>query len=325
MFFGFCAANQEFALPERLDKVLTSYLQTSDRIESITRSKVSANISAGHVKVNQQIIDRPSYKVGELDLIEIFIPNPEPLSLEPDSTVSLNIVFEDEFLIVLNKQAGLVVHPGAGNKSGTLVNGLLAHLDCSNLSVGENLRPGIVHRLDKDTSGLMVVAKTESAFQNLQKQFLPPRKIKRTYLALSRNIGRQLQGRTEFRIDQPIGRDPANRIKMAVRPEGKPGVTNWFLDKTYSHGVIQRLELETGRTHQIRVHLAYLGCPIVGDPLYGEKIGAFPPGLRKAVLDFGRQALHAWKLEFEHPLSGAVLEFEAPLDSKFMNLLKCFK
>jgi 23S rRNA pseudouridine1911/1915/1917 synthase len=231
------------------------------------------------------------------DRIEIEVPPTRPTALLPEP-IPLDVVYEDAELLVINKPAGLTVHPGAGRQTGTLVHAILAH--CPGLpGIGGEDRPGIVHRLDKDTSGLLVVAKTERALRALQAQ-IQTRRAGREYRAL-------VHGRVakpEGRIEAPIGRDPRHRTRMAVVATGRHAVTHYRVAEVFAAATLLDVRLETGRTHQIRVHCAYLGHPVVGDPVYGRRPN--PWGL-------GRQALHAHRLTFLHPVTGAALKFTAPL------------
>jgi len=246
--------------------------------------------------------------------ISVRIPPPEPLELEPEA-IELAILFEDEDLAVVDKPAGLVAHPSAGHREGTLVHALLHHL--GRLSgIGGRLRPGIVHRLDKDTSGLLVVAKSDAGHRRLS-EMMAAREIRREYRAL---IWGNLAA-AEGEISAPIGRDPRQRKRMAVLPAGgKEALTRYSRVDTFAGFDYIRLDLGTGRTHQIRVHMAHLGHPILGDPLYGGRRGrlrgrtrAERALCRELLSVMGRQALHAFRLRFAHPLSGERLEFESPL------------
>ncbi len=248
--------------------------------------------------------------------------------------IALSIVFEDEFLLVIDKPAGMVVHPGAGVRSGTLVHALLAH--CPGIEgIGGVARPGLVHRLDKDTSGLLVVAKTDAAYQGLTRD-LARRRIARRYLALVWGVPGAVGA--SGRVEAAIGRDPRERKRMAVRPTGSTGsrlaATRWRVlatlpvDAARPRFALLCCELETGRTHQIRVHLSHVGFPVVGDATYGggvKKALSLPPPDRRlaqqSVTDLGRQALHAAELEFQHPIHGGALRFEAPLSHDMVRAL----
>jgi 23S rRNA pseudouridine1911/1915/1917 synthase len=240
---------------------------------------------------------RPAHRVRAGERVRVEIPPPAPAALTPEP-IPLAVVFEDADLLVVDKPAGLPVHPGAGRATGTLVHAVLAH--CPDLpGIGGRERPGIVHRLDKDTSGLLVVAKTEAALRALQAQ-IQSREVRREYLALV--WGRV--ARAEGTIDAPIGRDPRHRTRMAVVPAGRRAVTGYRVVERFDDATLLELRLETGRTHQIRVHCASIGHPVVGDPTYGRRPNAW--GLR-------RQALHAHRLAFAHPGSGVALSFTSAL------------
>ncbi|MDI3269260.1 MAG: RluA family pseudouridine synthase [Bacillota bacterium] len=269
---------------------------------SISRATAQKWILEGRVHVNGMEGQR-SDRLRAGDRVRLSIPEPEALDL-PAQSIPLQIVYEDRDIIVINKQRGLVVHPAAGNASGTLVNALLAH--CRELpGINGVLRPGIVHRIDKDTTGLLVVAKTDLAYAHLARQ-IRQHLVRRTYLALVKGHPPVEEGT----IEAPIGRDLSDRKRMAVRPGGKAAVTRFAVKETFPHHALLECRLETGRTHQIRVHLAYMGNPIVGDPVYG------PPSLRPGMpeaLGLSGQALHALRLELRHPRTGEMMTFEAPL------------
>ncbi len=272
----------------------------------LTRSYVQKLIGEDMVTVNGQKV-RSSYKVRSGDLILFHVPIPVETEIKPES-ISLDIYYEDSDVIVVNKPRGMVVHPAPGNYSGTLVNALLHH--CRHLSViGGESRPGIVHRLDKDTSGLIMAAKNDMAHVSLARQ-LKDRLIERRYLAL---VNGRVRDKTGI-IDAPIGRDPKNRQKMAIMPEsGKNAVTKYRVLGRYSDYTYLELKLETGRTHQIRVHLSFIGHPVVGDPKYGSSRSHF--GLEG-------QFLHAAVLGFRHPRTGEYLEYEAPLPETLSDILQ---
>ncbi|KAF0220497.1 MAG: 23S rRNA pseudouridine [Geobacteraceae bacterium] len=289
--------------PERLDSFLARAR------ENMTRSTALRLIEAGMVTVNGAP-QKPSLKLKGGERIVVTIPPPEPAQAVAEQ-IPLEILYEDSDIIVVNKPAGMTVHPGAGNTSGTLVNALLGH--CRDLSgIGGELRPGIVHRIDKDTSGVLVVAKTDVAHQSLARQF-KEHTIKRIYLALAYGSPREEKGR----IESAIGRHPADRKKMSgTAKRGKQAVTHWRAAGRY-HGItLMRLKLETGRTHQIRVHLSETGYPLVGDQVYGGKgrlVNIQDTVLRKLIKELGRQALHAKTLGFIHPVTGEYLEFDTEL------------
>jgi 23S rRNA pseudouridine1911/1915/1917 synthase len=283
----------------RLDQALARMLPEE------SRSRLARLIDEGHVRVDgAQVPGKRKVRSGEA--VEVSLaPRQEESAFRPEA-IALEILHEDPDVLVVNKPPGLVVHPGSGNWAGTMLNALLHHAP-----VLEQLpRAGIVHRLDKDTSGLLVVAKNEPAQHSLVKQ-LAARTVKRTYLALVR--GKVARAGT---VEAPIGRDPRHRTRMAiVKSGGKPAITHYRIHKSLPGHTLLECRLETGRTHQIRVHLASIGHPIEGDPVYGGRVKS----------TFKRQALHAWKLEFDHPRTGKVLAFEAPLPADFRELLEAVR
>jgi 23S rRNA pseudouridine1911/1915/1917 synthase len=296
---------------ERLDRILASLLPGH------SRAALQRLIREGHVRQEQRPV-RASYKARGGERIVVELPAPLPSSLAAED-LPLVILHEDPDLLVLNKPPGMVVHPGAGATRGTLVNALLHH--CRDLSgVGGTLRPGIVHRLDRDTSGVLVVAKNDESHRSLAAQF-KSRAVRKTYEALVWGHPRP----TEGTIDSPIGRHPSARVRMAVRPGGRPALTRYRIEANY--GAVSLLEVhpETGRTHQIRVHMQALGCPIVGDRLYGGLRGrpaARGDLVRILVSDYGGLALHARRLAFAHPRGGARCEFEAPRPTALETLIE---
>ena len=284
--------------PIRIDKYLAGKLDYS-------RQQIISLISDKQVLVNADVV-KASALVSDGDEISLLsLPQVSVMNAQPEE-MELNVVYEDEDLIVIDKPSGLVVHPAAGNFSGTLVNALLHH--SKNLSdINGDFRPGIVHRLDKDTSGLLVVAKNNEAHLNLQTQ-LQARDMRRTYLAL-------VEGNVDVdtgTIKAPIGRDPKNRLKQAVVSTGKPAVTHFEVVQKFFHSTLLKCRLESGRTHQIRVHMTYIKHPIIGDQLYGNK---------KKVVKNG-QLLHACRLEFRHPVSQKTMVFESPLPEEFKDYIK---
>ncbi len=289
----------------RLDQAL------SDLETGLSRSRLKQLIEQQHVRVNGALVDQPKRKVALGDQIQLTIPEPdEALHLRPEA-IALDVVYEDEALLVVNKPAGMVVHPAAGNPSGTLVNALLHHCGDSLTGIGGVVRPGIVHRLDKDTSGLMVVAKTEAALAHLQAQFAD-RSIERAYDAFVWGDPGAFG-----EIETNIGRSRTHRQKMAVleEPHGKPALTRFGRLALFGLSATWiECRLATGRTHQIRVHMAHLGHSLIGDPLYGKATPArrrtFDEAQNQLIADFGRQALHARILGFEHPVSGEWMRFE---------------
>lgn len=299
----------------RLDRFLTmTYPEYS-------RSRIKSFIEQGLCKRNQQPLHNPSTRVKTDDHIELTIPPSKPYHLVSQS-IPLDILFEDEHLIVINKPAGLVVHPAPGNEDGTLVNALLAHCGNTLPGIGGEKRPGIVHRLDKDTSGVMVVAKSEPVLNQLSSDFAT-RKIDRLYHALCWGIPSPTQGS----IEGNIGRDPYDRKKMTlVTKGGKYAKTNYRLITILNPAVsLIECKLETGRTHQIRVHLSKSNHPLIGDPVYLRRIPAIAkllsPSQRNDALDFPRQALHATLLGFTHPVTHHYLKFETKIPCDMMDLI----
>lgn len=298
---------------------------------ALSRSKVRGWIDAGHVTVDGVPATKGGMRLDEGARIELAVPPPPAREVQPDSTVPFRIVFEDDSLLVVDKPAGVVVHPGAGVDEGTLLAGVLAHLEqqgAGTLAAGSAPhRPGIVHRLDRDTSGLLVIAKSDRSYHGLVAQLQPPRKMSRTYLLLTSTVPKRGKGSTvdetglSGTIELPIGRDPRTRVKMAVVEEGKGASTSWTVDELLRLGMLVRAELGTGRTHQIRVHFLATGAPVLGDPLYTDPVRPLPPELRGAAKRLGRQALHAWRLAFDHPVSGERMSFEAPLPPDMQELL----
>jgi 23S rRNA pseudouridine1911/1915/1917 synthase len=280
---------------QRLDRALALMLPEE------SRSRLARLIAEGHVRVDGKAATA-SRKVRSGESVEVALaPRPADTAHRAEA-IELPVVHEDASLLVIDKPAGLVVHPGSGNWSGTMLNALLHHAP----GVGDLPRAGIVHRLDKDTSGLLVVAKTEPVQLALVRQ-LQARTVKRTYLALVRG-----KVKAAGTIDAPIGRHPVQRTRMAVVAGGKPAITHYRVQRRFPAHTLLECDLETGRTHQIRVHLASIGHPLEGDPVYAGKARA----------TFRRQALHAWKLAFVHPVSGATVRFEAPMPADFEALLE---
>jgi 23S rRNA pseudouridine1911/1915/1917 synthase len=283
-------------------------------------SRVAAQrlIEAGDILVDG-LRRKPSLKLKGGERITIKIPPPVPAEPEAEA-IPLAILYEDSHLVVVNKSAGMVVHPGAGNSCGTLVNALLGH--CSDLSgIGGELRPGIVHRIDKDTSGILVVAKNDRAHLSLSDQF-KVHSIKRIYFALVYGSPREDTGR----VESVIGRHPVDRKRMSGKARhGKHAVTHWRVIGRYGGISLLRLRLETGRTHQIRVHLSETGHPLVGDDVYGGAArlsSVQDPLLRKLIKELGRQALHAKTLGFIHPATGEYLEFDTDLPEDMARIIR---
>ena len=281
----------------RIDKVL------NERLADFSRSQIQQWIKKQHVSIDHKVI-KANYKVSAGDKIVIEIPEPEELDLVPEN-LNLAIVYEDDDVVVVNKPQGMVVHPSAGHPNGTLVNGLLYQV--KNLStINDVVRPGIVHRIDKDTSGLLMVAKNDHAHESLAQQ-LKNKTSLRKYVALVHGEIPHEKGR----IEAPIGRSKVNRKMQAVIEGGKPAVTHFEVLKRFEGFTLIELQLETGRTHQIRVHMQYIGYPVAGDPLYGPK----------KTLKGNGQFLHAKLLGFEHPTTGDSMVFEAPLPEIFEKTL----
>jgi 23S rRNA pseudouridine1911/1915/1917 synthase len=293
----------------RLDAFLAA------QVEQWSRSRLQRLIETEDVLVNAKP-SKSSYKLRPGDEIEVELNLAEPLRFEPEN-IPVDIVFEDDTVLVVNKPAGLVVHPAAGNQTGTLANALAYHFQ--NLpSAGNGIRPGLVHRLDRDTSGLLVVAKTDAALEHLSDQFRE-RSVFKLYNAL-------VHGRVEAesgRVDQPLARDPGNRTRMAVIAGGRGSLTKFKVRRRFGRFTQLDVELKTGRTHQIRVHLAWIKHPVVGDETYGGGRDNMIPDaqLRARIRHLDRHFLHAEKLAFTHPVSGERLQFEAPLPNNLQNLL----
>jgi 23S rRNA pseudouridine1911/1915/1917 synthase len=293
----------------RLDKYL------ADRVTELSRSAVQRLIERGQVTVNGELV-RASYKVRAGDMVVVHLPSEEPRDLAAEA-IPLVVIYEDEFLLAVDKPAGMVVHPAPGHPGGTLVNALLAH--CPELASNGEERPGIVHRLDRDTSGLILAAKSEKIRRGLQRQF-KERQVRKAYLALLDGHLRPAWGR----IEAPIGRDPRHRQRMAVMPGGREAITEYHVLDQFSHqtgpaaGEYTLVEAEpmTGRTHQIRVHLASIGHAVVGDTVYGR---------RRAQLPVSRQFLHARRLGFRHPATGRRMELEAPLPEDLAVILELLR
>jgi 23S rRNA pseudouridine1911/1915/1917 synthase len=308
----------------RLDRVLAA------RCESLSRSRLKALILAGSVTVKGAPIRDPAYHVTAGDSITIDVPEAAPPEPEAED-IPLDIVFEDKDIIVIDKPKGLVVHPAAGHETGTLVNALIAHCGDSLSGIGGVKRPGIVHRLDKDTTGLMVVAKNDAAHASLSAQFADHGRtgeMRRGYLAFVWGVPNRQRGT----IDAPIDRHPFAREKMAVREGGREAVTHWEIKEVFNGrdgkpvASLLACQLETGRTHQIRVHLAHIGHPLLGDSVYGPhfktKASQIGPEAQAALAALGRQALHAYLLVIEHPASGEILHWEAALPEDLLLLEK---
>jgi 23S rRNA pseudouridine1911/1915/1917 synthase len=320
----FVAADAEAG--NRLDRVLAA------RIADLSRTRVKSLILAGEVSIGGRTIRDPGHRVNAGETVAIAVPAPEPAVPEGEA-IPLNIVYEDDEIIVIDKPKGLVVHPAAGHASGTLVNALIAHCGASLSGIGGVRRPGIVHRLDKDTTGLMVVAKTDRAHAALTRQFADHGRtgaMRRGYLAFVWGAPDRPRGT----IDKPIGRHPHARERMAVRADGREAVTHWRTLEAFAGAdgkpvaSLLACELETGRTHQIRVHLAHIGHPLMGDSVYGPgfktKAARLPEVAADSLQALGRQALHAYLLAIEHPANREVLEFRTELPADLACLRSSF-
>jgi 23S rRNA pseudouridine1911/1915/1917 synthase len=286
----------EEAKSERLDSFVSSK-------SGLSRSYIQRLIRYGFVVVNSQRV-KASYKIKTGDLIELTIPDEPEETVMPED-IPLDVIWEDENIIVVNKPAGMVVHPSAGHKSGTLINALISR--CERLaSIGAPLRPGVVHRLDKDTSGIIMFAKDDVSYLNLQRQF-KDRKVEKHYLALLYGNLRKDHGE----IRQPIGRAVSDRKRISTRTRhGKEAITQFGIIERYKSATLVDVKIITGRTHQIRVHFAASGYPVLGDRAYGKKI-SIKAG--KKIINFNRQMLHAYSLKFKHPVSGEYLQLKAPI------------
>ncbi len=300
---------------ERVDRFL------ADAIGTLSRSRVKSLIAAGQARRDGTVLAEPAEPVRPGAVYTLTVPAPVP-ARPAAQAIPFTILYEDAELIVLDKPAGLVVHPAPGNEDGTLVNALLAHCGAALPGIGGERRPGIVHRLDKDTSGVMVVAKTQAAMVALTATFAA-RDLDRAYLALVWGVPAPLAGA----IEGAIGRDRRDRKRMAVRAQGGKAALTRYVTMRVWHGGVSLLEcrLATGRTHQIRVHLSASGHPVVGDPVYLRRVPAaarlVPEPARSRLLDFPRQALHAARLGFRHPRTGADLSFETPIPADFAALV----
>jgi 23S rRNA pseudouridine1911/1915/1917 synthase len=319
---------------ERLDRVLAQAL--AERVPGLSRSRLQALIGAGAVTTrNGAAVRDPGLRVKAGEAYAVAIPPPEPAAPAPEA-MPLAVVHEDREIIVIDKPKGLAVHPGPGHASGTLVNALIAHCGASLSGIGGVMRPGIVHRLDKDTTGLMVVAKTDRAHQGLAEQFAShgaDGRLRRGYRAIAWGAPERPRGA----IDAPLARSAANRTRIAVvqANRGRRAVTHYEVLERFGASAgkpvasLLRLVLETGRTHQVRVHLAHIGHPLVGDPTYGaghkasaRRLGCEAQG---AIAALGRQALHAAELAFVHPVGGKRLQFESALPDDMVELVAALR
>ncbi len=315
------------AAGERLDRYLSSAAEAGGH--QLSRTRLKSLIEAGEVILAGAIVKDPARKVASGAIVELTPPPPEDSPLEGED-IPLDVVYEDDALIVIDKPAGLVVHPAPGHATGTLVQALIRHCGASLSGIGGVRRPGIVHRLDKDTSGLMVVAKTDEAHQGLADAFADHGRtgsLEREYLALCWGAFDIPAGT----VEAALGRHPHNREKMAVVDEkkGRFAITHWRVEKTLPSASLVACRLETGRTHQIRVHLAHIGHPLLGDPVYGAgfrtKANLLGEPAREALAAFGRQALHAAVLGFDHPATGEPMRFESAPPADFEGLMKALE
>ncbi|MBF0380948.1 MAG: RluA family pseudouridine synthase [Magnetococcales bacterium] len=296
----------------RLDKALCETVTPK-----LSRAAIQRLIKSGLVFIDGAPVTSIAQKASSMVEYALHIPKPQPTYVVPEQ-LPLTILFEDSDLIVVNKSYGMVVHPGAGVNSGTLVNALLHHCGDELSGIGGKIRPGIVHRLDKDTSGILVVAKNDTTHQGLAKQF-EEHTASRQYLAITKTIPKKAQGV----IDAPIGRHPKQRTKMAVNSRGRRAVTHYHVITPSPPFALISCRLETGRTHQIRVHMAHIGTPIFGDQEYGRSYQPakhWPEEIRETLINFKRQALHAATLGFSHPKNGKTLSFQADPPQDFQNL-----
>jgi 23S rRNA pseudouridine1911/1915/1917 synthase len=290
----------------RLDRAL------ADAVPTLSRERLKTLIAAGQVTGPEGLVRDAKRKAAAGALFSVTVPAPEPAHNEAQE-IALNVVFEDEHLIVIDKQAGLVVHPAAGNLDGTLVNALLHHCAGQLSGIGGVARPGIVHRIDKDTSGLMVAAKTDRAHEGLARQF-KAHSIDRRYKAIVAGVPRLLQGT----VDAPLARSQTNRKKIAIVANGRRAVTHWRKLEELRDAALVECRLETGRTHQVRVHMASIGHALIGDPVYGRTRSAHRALLE--TLGFQRQALHAAHLGFIHPVNSSALSFQSEMPADMQEL-----
>ena len=309
---------------ERLDKVLAAFLATIGELSGYSRSQIQRWIEAGQVQVNSKRVDKPGAQVSPGAEVSLVIPEPAQTEILPSGR-EIEILYQDADLLVINKPAAISMHPGAGRISDTIVHAVIGHISEEERQQG--VRPGIVHRLDMDTTGLVVIAKTVQSHAALSRQFAG-RTTGREYLALVYTTPR---GRREVstadagRVDTQFGRDPKRRLQMAVVVNGgKRAITNWRVMERMHYGALLAVNLETGRTHQIRVHMNHIGAPIIGDPVYGDTTG-LPSQLKIISAKFGRQALHARMLEFTHPRTSERMRFEKEPPEDFINLLAAFR
>ena len=299
---SYCVKPEETGL--RLDVFLAS------QGKELTRSAAAHLLAENAVQVNGRTVTKSSFRLSAGDTVSVFLPEPKEIDAHPQP-IPLDVVYEDADVIVVNKPSGMVVHPAPGHPDGTLVNALLFHCVGQLSGIGGALRPGIVHRIDRDTSGLIISAKNDAAHQALSAQ-LADHTLARTYECIVVGAPRTESGT----VCAPIGRHPIDRKRMAVVPDGREAITHWEVLAHYNGFTHLRCRLETGRTHQIRVHMAYIGHPILGDTVYGAK---------KAVAGLTGQCLHAVGLRFLHPRSGEAVELSCPLPNEFSDMLQKLK
>jgi len=287
----------------------------SQKDPTLSRSQAKRLIEEGEARIDEKAV-RASHRLRSGEVVSLRKPPPTPSEVAPEE-IPLNVLYEDETLIVVDKPAGMVVHPAAGNPRGTLVNALLFH--CRNLSgIGGVMRPGIVHRLDKGTSGLMVVAKSDEAHRHLAEQF-KKRRVTKLYTALVHGNVREDEGS----VDKPVGRHPVERKKMSTTSRrGKAALTHWKVLERFGRFTLLEAKIETGRTHQIRVHLSAKGHPVVGDTVYGGSKRAVEAPARAELKKLNRQALHAGRLSFIHPVTGREMTFESPLPGDIAEVIE---
>lgn len=283
----------------RIDKFL------SENIPDISREMIGKLIKEEEILVNGKSV-KASYKGSEGDEVTINIPEPKEINIIPQD-IPLNIIYEDKDILVINKQKGLVVHPGNGNEDGTLVNAIMAYCKNDLSGIGGVVRPGIVHRIDKDTSGILIIAKNDKAHLNLSEQ-IKNHQVKKTYIALVRGIVKE----NEATINMPIGRSTKDRTKMAVDRNGKEAITHFEVIKRYDDMTLLKVVIETGRTHQIRVHLSHIGYPIIGDYVYSNGNNKY---------NVKGQMLHSYEIEFTHPTTGEKMNLKAELPEYFKNII----
>jgi 23S rRNA pseudouridine1911/1915/1917 synthase len=304
------SVNEE-AETDRLDRFLAASAIEEPELSTISRERIQGLIKEERVLVNGKLITKSAYRLNEGDQVSLFVPEATPISLEAES-IPLNVVFEDEHLLVINKARGMLTHPTGRERTGTLVNALLAHCGDSLSGINGRIRPGIVHRLDRDTSGLLMVAKTDAAHIGLSEQ-IRSKSARRTYRAIAQGKFNSWEGT----VDAPIGRNPKQRDKMAVISNGRPSRTHWrVVDTVDDRFALLELDLETGRTHQIRVHCAHIGHPLVADPLYGSGLERQLDTKSKGKLHLKStgQMLQAVRLAFRHPISNEDLKFSIDLE-----------